>query len=171
MPAQDPQEVFDVVDERDRVLGQATRAEVHARGLLHRAVHVFLFNSAGELLLQRRSAEKDEYPLCWTSSASGHLDAGESYAAAAPRELMEELGLSEDLEFVLKLPASAETANEHTALFRCETDEPPTINRAEIDRVEFRTLEDVASMIGDDPAAFSPPFRVLFVKYRRGETA
>ena len=57
------EEVFDVVDRLDRVLGQAPRSQVHEQGLLHRAVHVFVFNSRGQLLVQRRSAEKDEYPL------------------------------------------------------------------------------------------------------------
>jgi len=165
--AQDPGELFDVVDEDDRVIGQATRAEVHARGLPHRAVHVFLFNSRRDLLLQRRSAWKDEFPLCWTSSASGHLDAGEDYAAAAVRELREELGITAELEFLTKLPASPETANEHTALFRADSDERPVFPPAEIEGVEFFPLHDVAERIQDDPAAFSPPFRELFECYRQ----
>ena len=68
MPYDNPAELFDVVDAEDRVIGQATRSEVHARGLLHRASHVFVFNSDGQLLLQQRSATKDAHPLCWTSS-------------------------------------------------------------------------------------------------------
>jgi 16S rRNA (adenine1518-N6/adenine1519-N6)-dimethyltransferase len=167
MPAQDPHELFDVVDAHDRVIGRATRAEVHARRLLHRAVHIFLFNSAGELLLQRRSAWKDEYPLCWTSSASGHLDAGEDYPAAAVRELREELGIAVDLEFLTKLPAGPETANEHTALFRAVSENRPVFPPEEIESVEFFSLEDVTQMIHDDPAAFSPPFRELFEWHRR----
>jgi isopentenyl-diphosphate delta-isomerase type 1 len=167
MPAQDPNELFDVVDAGDRVIGRATRAEVHARGLLHRAVHVFLFNSAGELLLQRRSALKDEYPLCWTSSASGHLDAGEDYAAAAVRELREELGIAAELQYLTKLPASPETANEHTALFRAVSDERPVFPPEEIALVEFFRIEEVKPMIDDDPNTFSPPFRQLFEWYRR----
>ncbi len=86
-------EVFDVVDEDDEVVGQATRGEVHARGWRHRAIHIFIFNAAGELFLQKRSPWKDRHPNAWDSSAAGHLDAGETYAAAARRELREELGL------------------------------------------------------------------------------
>lgn len=163
--AQNAEELFDVVDEHDRVIGRATRGEVHAKGLLHRAVHVFLFNTAGELLLQMRSAAKDEYPLCWTSSASGHLDAGESYEQAAPREVREELGLELDLEYLLKLPASPATSNEHTVLYRGISDEPPTINTAEIDRVEFHPIDDVQRMIAKSPNDFSPAFRSLFAAY------
>src|SRR5215472_10054324 len=92
------EEIFDVVDEHDRVVAQAPRSVVHAQKLLHRAVHIFVLNSRGELLLQKRSATKDEYPLCYTSSASGHLSAGETYETAAPRELAEELGLAGELQ-------------------------------------------------------------------------
>ncbi len=77
------EEIFDVVDENDEVVGQLPRSEVHARGLLHRAVSIFVFNSSGQLLLQLRTPTKDEYPNCYTSSASGHLSAGEDYDDAA----------------------------------------------------------------------------------------
>ena len=88
-----PEEMFDVVDEQDRVLRQAPRSVVHAKHWLHRASHIFVFNSKDELLVHRRSATKDECPLLCTSSASGHLAAGEDYSTAAVRELEEELGL------------------------------------------------------------------------------
>ena len=165
MPAQNPDEIFDVVDEEDRVVGQATRGEVHAQGLLHRAVHIFLFNSRGELLLQRRSALKDEFPLCWTSSVSGHLDAGESYEQAAVRELREELGISAKLEFLTKLPASARTANEHTALYRCVSDEPPVFPPEEVERVQFFPLDEIPRLMRDEPQTISPPLRELFDWY------
>src|SRR5687767_7689494 len=109
MPPTDPTELFDVCDAENRVIGQAPRGEVHARGLLHRAVHIFVLNSRGELLLHRRSTLKDEYPLRITSSASGHLGVGEDYAAAAARELEEELGIVAPLEFAAGFAACAET--------------------------------------------------------------
>lgn len=87
-------ELFDVVDEHDRVLRRETRAEVHRQRLLHRAVHILVFNARGEVYLQRRSAQKDTYPHRWTTSCSGHVDAGEDYDTAAVRELAEELGLA-----------------------------------------------------------------------------
>ena len=166
MSAQSPDEVFDVVNADDYVISQATRAEVHAQGLLHRAVHVFVFNSRGELLLQKRSRFKDEFPLQWTSSASGHLDAGETYADAAVRELQEELGMTAELEFVTKLPASPHTANEHTALFRCVSDATPRIAAEEIERVESFSVNAVQELIAQFPATVSLPFRSLFQYYR-----
>jgi len=109
----DPSELFDVVDSEDRVIGQATRGEVHAKGLFHRSVHIWVFNSRGELFLQKRAMTKDENPGYWDSSAAGHLNAGEGYRTSAYRELMEELGISEELQFFMKFPASRETLQLH----------------------------------------------------------
>jgi glutamine synthetase len=85
VPHQHPEEIFDVVDEADRVVGRATRAVVHREGLRHRAAHVFLLNGRGELFLQRRALGKDEHPGLWDSSAAGHLDAGERRLAPVGR--------------------------------------------------------------------------------------
>jgi len=161
-----PEEIFDVVDELDRVIGQAPRSVVHANKLLHRAVHIFVFNSRGELLLQMRSALKDEYPRCYTSSASGHLGAGEAYETAAPRELAEELGLSGSLERLAKFPAGPQTSYEHTVLFKLTTDEPPHFDRQEIDAVTFYQPSEIAGMIHRDPERFCPCFVTLFAWYR-----
>jgi len=162
MPATDPTELFDICDAEDRVIGQAPRGEVHARGLLHRAVHIFILNSRGELLLHRRSIQKDEYPLRITSSASGHLAVGEDYATAAVRELEEELGLAAPLQFAAKFTASAETANEHTQLFVARTDATPIPDPDEIAEVEWAAPVIVAERMAGDPDDFTPPFRVLF---------
>jgi isopentenyl-diphosphate Delta-isomerase len=165
MPATDPTELFDVCDEHDRVIGQAPRGEVHARGLLHRAVHIFVFNSREELLLHRRSTQKDEYPLRITSSASGHLAVGEDYATAAVRELEEELGLRAPLDFAAKFPASRDTANEHTHLYLARSDAPPVPDPDEIAELEWATPAEVARRIADNPEDFTPPFLVLFEWY------
>jgi 16S rRNA (adenine1518-N6/adenine1519-N6)-dimethyltransferase len=161
------EEIFDVCDEHDQVLGQAPRSVVHAQKRLHRAVHVFVFNSQGELLLQKRSASKDEYPLCYTSSASGHLSAGETYETAAPRELEEELGLSGRLEWLAKFPAGPETSYEHTVLYRTITDAAPRLDPHEIAAATFHSLNDIACMIAREPHAFSPCFVTLFQWYVR----
>src|SRR5271156_2765821 len=94
MSAQRQDEIFDVVNDQDEVIGQRSRGEVHRLGLKHRAVHVLVFNGRGEVFLQKRSMQKDTFPGAWDSSASGHLDSGEDYDACAARELREELGLT-----------------------------------------------------------------------------
>ena len=159
------EEMFDVVDEADRVVGQLARSRVHARGLLHRAVSVFVFNGRGELLVQKRTANKDEFPLRYTSSASGHVSAGETYDETAPRELSEELGLAAPLTFLHKFPASPETANEHTALYEATTDEPPDPDPEEICGLSWWDLGDLAVRVVRHPDDFTPPFRVLLAWY------
>ena len=86
------EEIFDLVNERDEVVGQATRSEVHAKRLMHRAVHILVFSPEGKLLLQRRSKTKDQCPDVWGTSCAGHVDSGEDYDSSARREYGEELG-------------------------------------------------------------------------------
>jgi len=87
--AHDPNEVLAVVDEKDNVVGSATRKEIHEKGLLHREVYVFLVNSAGQVLLQKRK----DFPV-WDSSAAGHFPKDQAYLEAAQREFEEELGIA-----------------------------------------------------------------------------
>lgn len=157
------EEIFDVCDEQDNVIGQAPRADVHTQNLLHRAVHIWIFNSAGELLVHRRSMTKDQYPDCFTSSASGHVDAGEDYQTAAHRELAEELGLSGDLEFIVKLPAGANTAFEHTVLYTLQTDAKPHPNADEIASIAYYPIEGVIEEVHQNPDRYTPPFRELAI--------
>src|SRR5215469_17657864 len=88
-----PEEIFDVVNDRDEVIDRRPRSVVHRLGLLHRAVHVLVYNSRGQIFLQKRSIKKDRQPGLWDSSASGHLNSGEDYDACAVREVEEEIGL------------------------------------------------------------------------------
>jgi 16S rRNA (adenine1518-N6/adenine1519-N6)-dimethyltransferase len=122
-------------------------------------------NSRDELLVQQRSSTKDSYPLHWTSSASGHLDAGEGYLEAAERELREEMGLEAPLEFLVKLPAGPETSNEHTVLFGAESDEDPTPDPSEVAAVARYSLDDLSALLHDEPGRFDPPFRTLLQWY------
>ena len=159
---QSPDEMFDVCDADDRVIGQARRADVHAQNLLHRAVHVWVLRSDGRLVAQRRSASKDQYPKSLTSSASGHLDSGEDYLSAAVRELGEELGLSGvELRFAVKLPASPDTAYEHTVLYTVQTDAPLIPDPGEVAGLEVFSKDELVQELGQPGDNLSPPFRQL----------
>lgn len=156
------EELFDVVDVNDVVIEQLPRSQVHARGLTHRAVSIFVLNRHGQLLIHRRSATKDEYPLLFTSSASGHVSARESYDETAPRELMEELGLTATLRLLAKFPSSADTANEHTAFYEAVTDDVPVPDPGEIAEIEWCELDALTQRIEQRPEEFTPPFRLLY---------
>lgn len=151
-------ERFPIVDADDRVIGEAPRQEVHGNNLRHRAVHIFVFNRAGELFLQKRSRRKDRHPLLWDSSAAGHVDAGEEYDCAAERELREELGVTAALTRLTKLPASERTGREFIWLYRAEHEGPFQLAPAEIDFGEFFPPEIVQDWISARPEDFAPGF-------------
>lgn len=154
-------EIFDVVDEHDRVIGQAPRAEVHARGLRHRAVHIWLFNPRGGLFVQKRSAGKDTFPNCWDSSASGHVDTGEDYDACAVREMREELGLAlpaTAFTRCFKIAACADTGQEFVWVYRLVGDYRPIINPAEIVAGEFWSPAKLRAVIEQEPASCARSF-------------
>ena len=151
-------EIFDVVDENDRVISQASRHEVHRRKLRHRAVHVFVFNRRGDLFLQKRSRWKDKHPGLWDSSAAGHVNAGDTFEATAPREIREELGVETQPEEIGSLTASEITGWEFVRLFRAEHEGPFILPPAEIESGAFFTREQIARWIAARPQDFAPGF-------------
>ena len=167
MTTDNQQELFDVVNANDEVIGQATRGEVHRRGLMHRAVHIFVFNSAGQLYLQKRSQTKDKHPGCYDSSASGHHNAGEDADSCARRELREELSLEADagLTRLFKIPACDETGWEHVTFYTWQTDAPPQPNSLEIESGRFFNLAEVLRMIEAESQQFSPGFLKVLQKF------
>jgi isopentenyldiphosphate isomerase len=158
-------EILDVIDMDDKVIGQATRGEIHEKGLFHRAVHIFLFNSVGAMYIQRRSKRKDRYPLKLDSSAAGHVDSGETYEEAARRELQEELSIMADLTKILKVQPCPETDNESVVLFEAHSDAPPILDPEEICNGEFISPGDLSELMKNDCDDFVPAFILLWGLY------
>jgi isopentenyldiphosphate isomerase len=88
--------ILDIVDEDDNVIGQATREKIHAKGLLHREIHVWLYNKEGELFFQMRDKNKETFPGLLDASIGGHVEMGDSYEKTALKEAEEETGLEID---------------------------------------------------------------------------
>jgi isopentenyldiphosphate isomerase len=121
----DPNEVFDLVDLQDRVIGRVRRGEAHGDpSLIHRSVQVLVFTSEHRLLLQRRSRSKDLFPGFLCASASGHVASGEDYLTTARREIIEELGISPRLAFAGKSLVCAVPETEMTAVYLARSDGP-----------------------------------------------
>jgi len=158
------EEIFDVVNERDEVIDRKPRREVHARGLLHRAVHVLVFNARGEVFLQKRSMSKDTSPGLWDSSASGHLDSGEDYDYCAVRELREEIGLVVERppERFFRIAACVETGQEFVWVYRLKNEGPFTLHPGEIERGGWFATETVTAWVADMPGEFAPAFRLIW---------
>lgn len=165
-PAQRGDEVFDVVNDRDEVIGQATRAEVHAKGLLHRAIHVWVFDRLGRIFLQKRSKWKDMAPQRWDSSCSGHVDSGETYEAAAVREVREEIGLvlpgPASLALIVRAHAQEETGFEFMQVYEAFSEGPFQLHPAEIEEGRWWEESEVDAAIVHQPDLFTRPFRFLW---------
>jgi len=152
-------EVFDVVDENDDVTGTATRAEVHANRLMHRAVHVFLRNKRGDILLQQRSMLKDVHPGDWDSSVSGHLDAGETYEQAAHREIREEMGVaSAELREIARIAPCPNTGWEHVRLFTGDHHGAVRFPSAEIQAAQWFPPAEIDAWTRARPSDFATGF-------------
>jgi len=159
-----PEEIFDVVNERDEVIDCRPRSEVHRLGLKHRAVHVLVFNAHGEIFLQKRSMKKDRQPGVWDSSASGHVDSGEDYDTTSVRELHEEIGLSlaQPPERLFKIGACAETDQEFVWVYRCQSEGPFTLNAEEIDSGGWFAPENVSRWIAEQPQDFASALLLIW---------
>lgn len=162
--AQRADEIFDVVNERDEVTGWNYRGEVHRLGLRHRAVHVLVFNAAGEVFLQQRSLLKDTHPGVWDSSASGHLDRGEAYDSCAVREVREEIGLElvSPPERWLRLEACGETGWEFVWVYRAAAEGPFTLHPEEIAAGGWFAPAAVTRWLAERPGEFAPAFRLIW---------
>ena len=165
------EDIFDVVNERDEVIDHQPRSVVHRTGLKHRATHVLVFNSRGELFLQKRSMKKDRQPGVWDSSASGHVDSGEDYDTSAVRELREEIGLSvtEPLERLFKINACEETDQEFVWVFRCRSDGPFELNPDEIDSGGWFAPEKVSRWMAERPQDFATALLIIWRKLATSE--
>ena len=162
------EEIFDVVNERDQVVGQQTRAEVHRLGLRHRAVHVLVFNQEGLVFLQKRSMTKDTHPGKWDSSSSGHLDTGENYDMCAVREVGEELGwkLPDVPTRLFKIESCEETGQEFVWVYRTDADGPFQLHPSEIETGDWFSAERVTVWMEEHPEEFAPALLLIWRRFR-----
>lgn len=158
-------DLHDLCDALDHTVGSATRGEIHRLGLIHRAIHVFVFNHRGEIFVQLRAISKDRFPGTLDSSAAGHVDLGESYREAAERELKEELGLVCNIREVCKTTACRVTDWEHVVLFDAVTDVAPVPDPDEIQSGRFMSRVDLDRLIQTSPEKFVPAFIHLWKTY------
>ncbi len=150
-------EIFDLVDEDDNVIGQVKRGEANRnKNLIHRSIGVAVFNSKGEIYLQQRSATKDTDPLKWTIACSGHVNSGDNYEGTAVRELKEELGLYKGtpcgtargpLERVAKYICRATNETEMVMLYKTKSEGPFKLHPQEIVQGKFFTRKELVKLV------------------------
>lgn len=159
-------EWVDVVDEDDRVIGRASRAEVRARNLLHRNVAVLCEDADGRIYLHQRSATKDLFPSLHDVFVAGVVGAGEPYDAAAVRELGEELGVEGATpEFLFHHRYEGPQTRSHTAVYRIRWTGSVQHRDGEIAWGRFCSLNEIADNAGRWPLV--PDGAEIFARYLR----
>jgi 8-oxo-dGTP pyrophosphatase MutT (NUDIX family) len=157
-------EILDVVDELDRVVGQASRREVRARRLLHRFAAVLCRDPAGRVYVHRRVDDKDVYPGMYDMFAGGVLAAGESYRQAAARELAEELGVvGPRLRFLFKHRYRGAENPSWSALFEVTWDGPVRPQASEIAWGAFLEGDELLARLEEWP--FVPDGLEVYRRY------
>ena len=154
-----------MVDKHDQIIGKATRREIHEMNLMHRSIHIFVFNSYNQIFLQKRSNSKDENPGYWDTSAAGHVDSGETYDECAKRELWEELRIKDSLQYFKKIHACKETYNEHVQVYLCKTNASIVINKEEISEGKFFDWFALPNLLKNSTEKFTSSFRFILYKY------
>jgi isopentenyldiphosphate isomerase len=161
-------ELFPIVNEQGHVIGSALRQKVHGNPkLLHPVVHCLVTNSRGELLLQRRSINKDIQPGRWDTSVGGHVAFGESIEHALRREMKEEVGLEleeTNLTFLYRYVHTNPVESELVYTFSYASEGPFVRQVEEIEELRFFTGEQLDRALGSD--MFTPNFEEELARYR-----
>jgi isopentenyldiphosphate isomerase len=161
-----PDELFDLVNARDEVIGTVRRGDAHRDpSLLHRSVQILVVTSAGRIVLQRRSMAKDLFPGYYCASASGHVISGDDYLRTAHRELGEELGISAELAPLGTALVRSPQETEWTALYLAHSDGPFTFDPVETAGGELMPWDELRA--ARDTMPMTPALLVAIEKVER----
>ncbi|MDO3695777.1 isopentenyl-diphosphate Delta-isomerase [Wenyingzhuangia sp. chi5] len=159
-----------LVNEQDEPIGTMEKIEAHEKALLHRAFSVFVFNDAGELMLQQRAKDKYHSPLLWTNTCCSHQKVGETNIEAGKRRLQEEMGFTTDLKdvcsFIYKAPFdNGLTEHEFDHVLTGVYNEEPNLNPEEAEAYKWMKLEDVKADMQKNPEIYTAWFIIIFDKF------
>ena len=154
-------EYLDVVDRDDHVIGRASKEDIYKKKLLHRIVHILIFNKKGDMLLQMRSKECGYKPLHWSTAVGGHVQSGEGCEAAALREYEEELGAKSELELLAKeFYKGFEGPDKFLVTFKSVFDGPFRPDQHAVASIGFFSLSRIKQMI-EEGQPFHPELLFL----------
>jgi isopentenyl-diphosphate delta-isomerase len=161
-----------LVTDNDEQTGTMEKMEAHEKGLLHRAFSVFIFNSRGELLLQRRALNKYHSGGLWTNTCCSHPTPGEDTEDAARKRLQEEMGFTTALEKVFDFVYRADFSNgltehEFDHVFAGEYESEIRANPDEVMDYSYKTVADIRQLLNKHPEQFTPWFRLAFPRIEK----
>jgi len=161
-----------LVDENDNETGRMEKLEAHQKALLHRAISVFIFNSKGEWLLQRRALDKYHSNGLWTNTTCSHPFPEETSSDAAKRRLNEEMGINAELLeifwFLYKEPLNnGLTEHELDHVFVGFSNEIPKINKDEVVDWKYLSFESIKSEIQTNPEIYTVWFKLIFERVEK----
>jgi len=148
-------EIVTIVDEHNTVVGTAPRRQMRAKNLPHRSTYILVFNSRGELYVQKRTLSKDVFPGYHDPATGGVVLAGESYQQGAMRELEEEMGIRDvPLTWLFDFYFADERTRVWGGAFSCVYDGPVVLQEEEVESVTLMTPEEILRRAETDP--FTP---------------
>ena len=158
-----------LVNTDNEVLGYMEKMEAHEKGLLHRAFSIFIFNTKGEILLQKRAISKYHSGGLWTNTCCSHPRKNESFLDAANRRLSEEMGMSCVLNEVFSFIYKAEldnnlTEHEYDQVLFGTTDQLPVLNKAEAEDYKYIKPDQLKIDIHDNPSQYTEWLKISFEK-------
>ena len=159
-----------LVDENDRPCGVMPKLQAHEQGALHRAFSVFIFNSNGDLLLQKRADSKYHSPGLWTNTCCSHPAPGQATLEAARRRLFAEMGIGAELTYVLKFRYKSTFANRLTEheidhIFIGTSDEKPAINPEEVSGFTYMPVAAIVEDMTLFPEKYTSWFRIIWERF------
>ena len=157
-----------LVDKKDRKIGKMEKLETHKRGVLHRAFSIFIFNSKGESLCQKRAESKYHSGGLWSNACCSHPRPGEPLAQAARRRLKDEMGIGceikEVFNFIYKAKTGGLVEHEFLHVFFGKFDGDPKPDKNEVADWKWLDKEELEKDLKKNPQKYTPWFRIILRK-------
>jgi len=165
------EELVVLVSEKDEILGLMEKMQAHENGILHRAFSVFLFNSQGEILLQKRAATKYHSPNQWTNAVCSHPRMEETYLEGAQRRMLEELGITAEItpkfHFIYKADVGQNLwEHELDHVFTGNYEGDFQLNEEEVCEIRYLSMEKLEQEMTEHPEQFTEWFKIILKEYK-----